>query len=70
MRIKSSSERSDRRSRGSRARVLLDVGSAMCSPALERRRFWGMVLKLVWKEGRFGNTTGVSYRNWHVMISS
>jgi hypothetical protein len=30
-------------------RVLLDIGRAVCSPALERRRFGGMTLE---REGR------------------
>ena len=45
MRIRSSSERSERRSGGCCVRTLLGTGRAICSPALERRRFVGMVLE-------------------------
>jgi hypothetical protein len=53
MRIKSSSERSERRSRWWRVRFLLDAGRAICSPTLERRRLEGMLLKMFRNEGKF-----------------
>lgn len=46
IRMRSSSERLERRSSGSLTRVFLDKGSEKISLALERRRFGGMKDKM------------------------
>jgi hypothetical protein len=54
MRIRSSSERSERWSRGCFVRVLLGDGRGLWSPALERRRLGGIIasfMKLRRSEG-------------------